>query len=68
MSSKDTTRQLRCAGILEAIRIRKAGYAVRRKHKEFFNKYKLVVESKSDYEYIKDSVNKNLAGKIFDKN
>jgi myosin heavy subunit len=68
MSSKDTTRQLRCAGLLEAIRIRKAGYAIRRRHKEFFNTYKLIVENKSDYECIKDSMSLKLAQRIFDKN
>lgn len=41
--SKDVQRQLRCAGMLECIRIRKAGYSVRRSIKEFIDKYSLIV-------------------------
>ena len=37
--SYDVQRQLRCAGMLECIRIRKAGYSVRRSLKEFIDKY-----------------------------
>eukprot|EP00392_Amoebophrya_sp_AT5.2_P005398 g5407.t1 len=37
--SKDVLRQLRCAGMLEAIRIRRAGYSVRRPFKEFLLKF-----------------------------
>jgi len=37
--SVDIMRQLRCAGILEAIRIRKNGFPVRRTHQDFLNKY-----------------------------
>jgi len=33
---------LRCAGMLEAIRIRKAGYSVRLQFKEFFNRFRLL--------------------------
>ena len=40
--SKDSNRQLRCAGMLEAIRIRKAGYAVRIKMGEFVQRYKTI--------------------------
>ena len=41
--SIDVQRQLRCAGMLECIRIRKAGYSVRRTLKEFFDKYCVIV-------------------------
>ncbi|CAD7923515.1 unnamed protein product [Amoebophrya sp. A120] len=37
--SIDVLRQLRCAGMLEAIRIRRAGYSVRRPFREFLMKY-----------------------------
>jgi myosin heavy subunit len=37
--SVDIMRQLKCAGILEAIRIRKNGYPVRRTHQDFLSKY-----------------------------
>lgn len=43
--SKDVQRQLRCAGMLECIRIRKAGYSVRRSIKEFIDKYSLIIPS-----------------------
>lgn len=39
MDSLDVQRQLRCAGMLESIRIRRAGYPVRRPFKEFFNRW-----------------------------
>jgi myosin heavy subunit len=38
-NSLDVQNQLRCAGLLECIRIRKAGYSVRRNFKEFLGKY-----------------------------
>eukprot|EP00397_Hematodinium_sp_SG-2012_P001741 GEMP01001746.1.p1 GENE.GEMP01001746.1~~GEMP01001746.1.p1 ORF type:complete len:1288 (+),score=365.72 GEMP01001746.1:72-3866(+) len=40
--SCDVLRQLRCAGMLESIRIRRAGYSVRRYFKEFFNHFRLL--------------------------
>ena len=40
--ANDVHRQLRCAGMLESIRIRKAGYSVRRSVEEFVKKYKLL--------------------------
>lgn len=40
--SPDVLRQLRCAGMLEAIRIRRAGYAVRRPFKEFFTRFRIL--------------------------
>jgi len=40
--SIDVLRQLRCAGMLESIRIRRAGYAVRRPFKEFFSRFRVL--------------------------
>ena len=40
--SADVQRQLRCAGMLECIRIRKAGYSVRRSAKEFLDRYWII--------------------------
>ena len=37
--SVEIMRQLKCAGILEAIRIRKKGYPVRKTHQDFIYKY-----------------------------
>lgn len=42
MDSLDVQRQLRCAGMLESIRIRRAGYPVRRPFKEFFNRFRIL--------------------------
>lgn len=42
MDSLDVQRQLRCAGMLESIRIRRAGYSVRRPFKEFFNRFRIL--------------------------
>ncbi|CAD7930097.1 unnamed protein product, partial [Amoebophrya sp. A25] len=55
--SIDVLRQLRCAGMLEAIRIRRAGYSVRRPFKEFLTKYGrlcpgLVVQRHPQFDYI----------------
>jgi len=41
--STDVLRQLKCAGMLECIRIRKAGYSVRRSLKEFVLKYSILL-------------------------
>ena len=42
LDSLDVLRQLRCAGMLESIRIRRAGYAVRRPFKEFFARFRIL--------------------------
>ena len=39
-NSKDVLKQLRCAGMLEAIRIRKAGYSIRTVFKDFNRRYR----------------------------
>ena len=38
--SADVLKQLRCAGMLEAIRIRKAGYSIRIIFKDFIRRYR----------------------------
>lgn len=43
--SIDVQRQLRCAGMLESIRIRRAGYSIRRPFKEFFNRFRVLCPS-----------------------
>jgi len=43
--SLDVQRQLRCAGMLESIRIRRAGYSVRRPFKEFVNRFRVLMPS-----------------------
>ena len=45
--SVDVQRQLRCAGMLESIRIRKSGYAVRRTIPEFIGKYRVLAPGKA---------------------
>jgi myosin heavy subunit len=42
-NSIDVCNQLRCAGMLEAIRIRKAGYAIRVTQDDFSKRYKAVL-------------------------
>lgn len=63
--SLDVLRQLRCAGMLESIRIRHAGYAVRRPFREFAIRYyrlhpdidcKQVSSSVSDMKAICDKI------------
>jgi myosin heavy subunit len=33
---------MRCAGLMEAVRIRKAGFDIRINHDEFFKKYRFI--------------------------
>jgi len=63
--SLDVRRQLRCAGMLESIRIRRAGYSVRRPFREFYNRFRVLCPSiggtgKVDPDY-KDLCKKLLA-------
>jgi myosin heavy subunit len=39
----DILRQLKCAGMMEAIRIRQQGYALRESHEQMFKRYALLV-------------------------
>jgi myosin heavy subunit len=52
--SIDVQRQLRCAGMLEAIRIRKNGYGVRRIHQDFLDKYRIILNKKGKPSGIED--------------
>jgi myosin heavy subunit len=45
LNSLDVSCQLLCAGVLEAIKIRKQGYSTRRTHAEFINRYKKLTPS-----------------------
>ncbi|KAJ1606865.1 putative myosin-related protein [Cryptosporidium canis] len=49
--SVDVLRQLRCAGMLESIRIRRSGYSVRRKFKDFYNRYKILYPSFDSHDF-----------------
>jgi len=40
--SLDVRRQLRCAGMLESIRIRRAGYSVRHPFRDFFHRFRIL--------------------------
>lgn len=48
--SYDVCKQLRCAGMLEAIRIRKAGYAIRVSMEDFSKRYRAILGKKKKYE------------------
>ncbi|CAK90321.1 unnamed protein product (macronuclear) [Paramecium tetraurelia] len=41
--ASEVRRQMTCAGLMEAIQIRKAGYEIRQKHSEFIKKYQHLV-------------------------
>ncbi|CAD8176944.1 unnamed protein product [Paramecium octaurelia] len=41
--AQEVRRQMTCAGLMEAIQIRKAGYEIRQKHAEFIKKYQHLV-------------------------
>jgi myosin heavy subunit len=60
IDSKDVQRQLRCAGMLECIRIRKAGYSVRRTVKEFVEKYSIIVPNFSKKDLNWSNLGKHL--------
>ena len=64
IDSKDVQRQLRCAGMLECIRIRKAGYSVRRSIKEFVEKYSVIVPGFSRKEKNWSLLVKNLMDEL----
>ncbi|CAD8075420.1 unnamed protein product [Paramecium sonneborni] len=44
--AQEVRRQMRCAGLLEAIQIRKAGYEIRLNHLDFMKKYRYLIKGK----------------------
>lgn len=46
-NSTDVLKQLRCAGMLEAIRIRKAGYSIRIVFKDFIRRYRPILKGEA---------------------
>ena len=55
LDSYDVAKQLRCAGMLEAIRIRKQGFAIRMQMEDFIKRYRIIFGTKS-YKYLTDSM------------
>ncbi|KAH8741190.1 myosin-related protein [Cryptosporidium ryanae] len=51
LDSIDVLRQLKCAGMLESIRIRKSGYSIRRKFVDFYNRYKILYPSIESHDF-----------------
>ncbi|XP_077473442.1 unconventional myosin-X isoform X1 [Stigmatopora argus] len=47
--------QLKYSGMLETVKIRKAGYPVRRSFKDFYNRYKTILKKRIQTEHEKDS-------------
>jgi myosin V len=50
MTRKRTTEQLRYGGVLEAIRVARAGYPVRMPHVAFFQRYRMILPTTPDTE------------------
>jgi myosin-5 len=48
MTRKRTTEQLRYGGVLEAIRVARAGYPVRMVHESFYQRYRMLLPTTSD--------------------
>lgn len=48
MTRKRTTEQLRYGGVLEAIRVARAGYPVRLPHEAFYERYRMLLPSTSE--------------------
>jgi myosin heavy subunit len=53
----EVMRQMRYAGLLEAIKIRKSGYEIRIKHHEFINKYRYIATNKTILGSMKGNIN-----------
>jgi len=47
------TTQLRYSGVLQAIQVSRMGYPVRLAHKDFFEKFKLIVSKKVEHDFRK---------------
>ena len=52
------TRQLKFSGVLEAVKVARAGYPIRFQHSEFILKYKLLYFCKDFRKWLKQSWNK----------
>ena len=63
LDSFDSWRQLRWAGVLEAIRIRKIGYPIRKLLNDFIRRYKPILSFK-DLSSLKDSLPSKVWSKI----
>jgi myosin V len=50
MTRKRTTEQLRYGGVLEAVRVARAGYPVRLHHTAFYQRYRMILPTTSDKE------------------
>jgi myosin V len=48
MTRKRTTEQLRYGGVLEAVRVARAGYPVRLPHTAFFQRYRMILPTTAD--------------------
>lgn len=48
MTRKRTTEQLRYGGVLEAVRVARAGYPVRMRHAEFYQRYRMLLPTIAD--------------------
>ena len=64
IDSYDVCKQLRCAGMLEAIRIRKQGFAIRVSMEEFIKRYRLIFGTKVAKELPKVMTMKEQCEKI----
>jgi myosin V len=67
--SKDVCMQLKCAGMLEAIRIRKAGFAIRIDNQEFCRRYKPCLKGTAVQfkDKLANEVCKGILTLVFDK-
>eukprot|EP00118_Oscarella_pearsei_P013161 m.102210 g.102210 ORF g.102210 m.102210 type:complete len:2208 (+) comp37156_c0_seq4:160-6783(+) len=62
-------RQLRYSGVMETIRIRRAGYPIRHAFNEFIDRYRVLVSGMKSHEHHRDVIEacRNLAAKIMGK-
>ncbi|KAF7455996.1 myosin-related protein [Cryptosporidium felis] len=65
--SLDVLRQLRCAGMLESIRIRRSGYSVRRKFKDFYKRYRILYPSFESHDFTGEKNYSLICRKILER-